>query len=163
MLVHGTGGGGWQWRGVERLLRKAGHDVFTPTLTGCGERSHLLRDEEIGLDVHVLDVVRTLEYEAVRDVMLVGHSYGGNVITGVAHWVPERLSHLVYLDANVPRDGQSLTDLAYGTSADGRARFIERTRTRGAKWSQRRPEGRQLPAAQGVPADDTYAVYVERG
>ena len=83
VLVHGGYGGGWQWKEVAMRLRAAGHEVYTPTLTGLGERAHLAHSE-IGLDTHIQDILMVLEYEALHEVILVGHSYGGMVITGVA-------------------------------------------------------------------------------
>src|SRR5437660_801825 len=106
VLVHGAWHGGWCWRKLMPLLRSAGHAVWTPTLTGLGERAHL-GNPDVGLSTHVQDVVNVLEYEDLSNVVLVGHSYGGMVITGVAHQMPGRLAHLVYLDAFVPKDGQS--------------------------------------------------------
>jgi pimeloyl-ACP methyl ester carboxylesterase len=111
VLVHGGGHGGWCWQPLARLLRAAGHDVYTPTLTGLGERSHLL-SPAVDLDMHVTDVVQVLEFEDLHDVILVGHSYGGMVITGVADRARVRLADLVYLDAAHPADGQSLADVA---------------------------------------------------
>ncbi|PYE53151.1 alpha/beta fold hydrolase [Deinococcus yavapaiensis] len=110
VLVHGAWGGGWYWRDVARRLQSAGHDVVTPTLTGLGERSHL-GGPDIDLDTHVRDIVQALEYEDLRDVLLVGHSLGGMVVTGVSNEVPHRLGHLVFLDADLPRHGQSRFDL----------------------------------------------------
>ncbi|MBI3249382.1 MAG: alpha/beta hydrolase [Deltaproteobacteria bacterium] len=110
VLVHGAWHGGWCWRRVTPLLQAAGHAVFTPTLTGLGERFHLA-SAEVDLDTHVQDVVNLLEFEELRDVILVGHSYGGMVITGVTERAADRLQHVVYLDAFVPRDGQALVDL----------------------------------------------------
>ena len=101
VLVHGARHGGWCWQRVARLLRAAGHDVYTPTLTGLGERAHLL-SPAIGLDTHIKDILGVLFYEDLRDVVLVGHSSAGMVITGVAEQTAERLRHLVYLDAFVP-------------------------------------------------------------
>ena len=101
LIVHGAWSGAHAWRWVRPLLRAAGHDVVTPTLTGLGERVHLATPET-DLDTHVEDVVEVLYYEDLTDVVLVGHSYGGMVVTGVADRVPERLAHLVYLDADVP-------------------------------------------------------------
>lgn len=109
ILVHGAWHGGWCWKRVVRLLRGAGHEVLTPTLTGLGEREHLL-SADIGLDTHVNDVLGVLKYEDLRNVVLVGHSYGGMVIAGVAEKAAERIAHMVYLDAFVPGDGQSLVD-----------------------------------------------------
>jgi pimeloyl-ACP methyl ester carboxylesterase len=107
VLVHGGGHGGWCYQRVARLLRSGGHDVYTPTLSGLGERSTLLTPD-IDLDLHVRDVVAVLHYEDLRDVILVGHSYGGMVITGAA----DRVGKVVYLDAANPENGQSLVDVA---------------------------------------------------
>ncbi len=110
VLVHGAWHGGWCWRRVTPLLQAAGHSVFTPTLTGLGERAHLA-SPEVDLNTHVSDVVNLLECEELQDVILVGHSYGGMVITGVSERAAARLKHVVYLDAFIPRDGQALADL----------------------------------------------------
>lgn len=110
VLVHGGWGGGWLWQHVSMRLRSAGHEVYAPTLTGLGERVHLAHPG-VDLDTHVLDIVNLLEAEDLYNVVLVGHSYGGMPVTGVSERVPERLAHLVYLDAFVPRDGDSLLDL----------------------------------------------------
>jgi len=109
VLVHGAWHGGWCWKRVSPLLRALGHEVFTPTLTGLGERQHLM-SPEVGLDTHIKDVLGVLEYEDLHDVILVGHSYAGMVIAGVAEKAAERIAHLVYLDAFVPADGKSLAD-----------------------------------------------------
>jgi pimeloyl-ACP methyl ester carboxylesterase len=98
------------WGRVASLLRSAGHDLFTPSLTGIGERVHLA-SPDVDLSVHIQDVVNTLRYEALSEVVLVGHSYGGMVVTGVADQAPERIRTLVYLDAFVPKHGQALADL----------------------------------------------------
>lgn len=111
MLVHGGGHGGWCYQKVARLLRAAGHEAYTPTLTGLGERSHLLRPG-INLDLQITDIVNALVYEDLVDVILAGHSYGGMVITGVADRAPERIGHLVFLDAAFPEDGESLAELS---------------------------------------------------
>lgn len=110
VLVHGGWDGGWSWRAVARELQAAGDEVFTPTLTGSGERVHLA-SPEVGLDTHVADIANVLRYENLQDVVLVGLSYAGMVITGVAECLPERISQLVYLDAFVPQDGESVADL----------------------------------------------------
>ena len=107
VLVHGAWHGGWCWRFVRPLLK--GHDVFTPSLTGLGERTHLARPD-INLDTHIADVVSLLEMEDLRDVILVGHSYGGMVVTGAADRAHERIQRLVYLDAFVPENGKCLLD-----------------------------------------------------
>ena len=111
VLVHGGAHGGWCYGPVARILRSAGQEVHAPTLTGLGDRSHLLRPG-IDLDTHIADIVAVLRYEDLRDVILVGHSYGGMVITGVADRAPDRVGHLVYLDAATPVNGQSLVDIA---------------------------------------------------
>src|SRR5205823_2243207 len=109
VLVHGGFHGGWCWRKVAPLLRSAGHEVYTPTLTGLGERAHLL-GPGITLETHAQDVLGVLTHEELSDVILVGHSMAGTVITVVVDTAPERLAHLVYLDASVPRDGESDLD-----------------------------------------------------
>ena len=110
VIVHGAGSGGWLWRPVRRLLQAAGHEVFTPTLTGAGERAHLTK-ETIDLDLHIQDVLAVLDYEDLRDVALVGHSYGGMVVAGVADRAAERLARVIYIDAFVPGPDQALLDL----------------------------------------------------
>jgi len=101
VLVHGGWHGGWCWRQLEDLLTAKGHRVFAPTLTGLAERRHLI-DCVCGPDTHVADILQLLEFEDLSDITLVGHSYGGTVITAVASFVPERIARLVYLDAMVP-------------------------------------------------------------
>jgi pimeloyl-ACP methyl ester carboxylesterase len=110
VLVHGTGCGGWVWKKLTPLLRAEGYEVYTPTLTGLGDRSHLLGGR-VGLSTHITDVANLLFYEDISEVVLVGNSYAGMVITGVAATVPERLKLLVYLDAYLPAEGQSEIDL----------------------------------------------------
>ena len=128
VVVHGAWGGAWSWnKFVVPKLRAKGHDVFPVTLTGLGERSHLA-NADVDLETHIQDVVNVLHYEDLRDVILVGHSYGGNVITGVADRCPERLRQLVYLDAATPTDGTSSAD------ATGRREELER-RLREGEWT----------------------------
>jgi len=110
VLVHGAWSGGWCYARVMALLRARGHTVFTPTLTGQGERAHLLNGA-INLSTHIADVLGVFHYERLSDVVLAGHSYGGMVITGVADRIPEKIKALAYLDAFVPQDGQSLFDI----------------------------------------------------
>src|SRR6476620_4249116 len=105
VLVSGQHCGAWSWKKVIPLLRAAGHDVYATTGTGLGDRVHLA-SPSVDLDTHITDVVNVLEFEELRDVTLVGWSYGGMIITGVAERVPERLAQLVYLDALVPADGE---------------------------------------------------------
>jgi pimeloyl-ACP methyl ester carboxylesterase len=111
MLVHGAWHGAWCWRRVAWLLARGGHDVFTPTLTGLGERSHLLAPE-VGLDTHILDVVNEMKWQGLNDVVLVGHSYGGLVISGVAEKMEKSIASFVLLDAFFPESGQAMIDLA---------------------------------------------------
>jgi pimeloyl-ACP methyl ester carboxylesterase len=111
LICHGAWGGGWAWKKVRPLLRSAGHEVFTPTYTGLGERAHLAHPL-VDLETHIQDILSVVEYEDLRDFILVGHSYGGMVATGVGDRVPDRVRRLVYLDAFVPANGQSLIDLA---------------------------------------------------
>jgi pimeloyl-ACP methyl ester carboxylesterase len=111
VLVHGGGHGGWCFQRVARLLQAEGHVVYTPTMTGLGERAHLL-NAEVDLHRHIEDIAAVLAYEDLRDVILVGHSYGGMVITGAADRVHERVGRLVFLDAANPVNGQSLADVA---------------------------------------------------
>lgn len=111
LICHGAWSAGWAWRKLRPLLRAAGHEVFTPTYTGLGERAHLAHPL-VDLETHIRDVLGVIECEDLRDVVLVGHSYGGMVATGVGDRVPDRVRRLVYVDAFVPADGQSLDDLA---------------------------------------------------
>ncbi|TXG83280.1 MAG: alpha/beta fold hydrolase, partial [Thermomicrobiales bacterium] len=127
VLIHGAWHGGWCWKKVIPLLRAAGHDVFTPTLTGLGERVHLL-SPDIDLSTHISDVLGVLEYEDLTNVVLVGHSYGGMVISGVAEQADSRLGTVVYLDAFLPEDGKALRDYAPGDVLD------EMVETQGDGW-----------------------------
>lgn len=110
LIVHGAWGGAWQFSKVDPLLRDKGFDVRRVTLTGLGERSHL-SSKEIGLETHIQDVVNVILFERLKNIILVGHSYGGMVITGVADRVPERIAKLVYLDAMVPESGECAQDV----------------------------------------------------
>jgi len=109
VLCHGGWAGGWQWHEVASLLRAAGHEVFTPTFTGLGERVHLA-NPEIDLNTHIQDILMVLKYEDLRNVILVGYSISGPVITGTAEEAVERIDQLVYLDAYILDDGQSVAD-----------------------------------------------------
>jgi pimeloyl-ACP methyl ester carboxylesterase len=130
LIAHGAWSAAWAWKKMRPLLQVRGHALFTPTYTGLGERAHLA-SREIGLQTHIADVLGTLEFEDLRDVVLVGHSYGGMVATGVADRAGARLRRLVYLDAFVPRDGQSLLDLL---PPDVRERMREAAQTVGEGW-----------------------------
>lgn len=122
VIVHGAWGGGWDWRAVDSMLTLRGHRVVRVTLTGSGERVHLA-SPEIRLSTHIADVVNTILWEDLHDVVLVGHSYGGMIITGVADRIPDRIRRLVYVDAMVPDSGESVMKLM-GTSGLG---FIQST------------------------------------
>lgn len=118
VLVHGAWGGGWSFKQTDSLLRLTGNRVYRPTLSGLGERVHLA-SPEIDLRTHIADVVNTILFENLHDVVLLGYSYGGMVVTGVADSVPERIKQLIYLDAFVPEDGQSVAT-AHGQERTGR-------------------------------------------
>ncbi|HSR52526.1 MAG TPA: alpha/beta hydrolase [Acidobacteriota bacterium] len=105
VIVHGAWGGGWDWKPVADEFQARGHDVYRAMLTGLGERHHLA-SADIGLGLHVTDVVNLIVWEQLKDVVLVGHSYGGMVITGVAEQIPDRIGQLVYVDAFLPFDGE---------------------------------------------------------
>jgi pimeloyl-ACP methyl ester carboxylesterase len=107
VLVHGAWHGSWCWKRVRRLLQGQGHDVFTPTLTGVADRSHLI-SRDVNLETHILDVVNLIRWEELSDVVLCGHSYGGSVISGVADRLPECIHSLVYLDAFVLEHGENI-------------------------------------------------------
>ena len=113
VLVHGAWHGAWCWRRVARLLARDGHEVFAPTLTGLGERSHLLAPG-INLDTHILDVANEIKWQGLKEVILVGHSYGGMVISGVAERVEKAIAAFVMLDAFFPENGEALIDLSAG-------------------------------------------------
>lgn len=110
LVAHGAWTGGWFWRKLRPLLQAAGHAVYTPTLSGVGERAHLAH-AGIDLEQHLQDLLQVLHFEDLQDVVLIGHSYGGMVATGVADRAPERIAQLIYLDAFVPRDGDSALSL----------------------------------------------------
>lgn len=130
LVAHGAWSAGWAWKKMRPLLRARGHELFTPTHTGLGERSHLAHPG-IDLDAHIADILAVLQFEDLRDVVLIGHSYGGMVATGVADRAAERISKLVYLDAFVPRDGQAVFDLI-GDAGPERTR--EAARVHGEGW-----------------------------
>jgi pimeloyl-ACP methyl ester carboxylesterase len=130
VIVHGAFGGGWEWREVASLLRARGHAVFTPSLTGFAERIHLA-SPQTGLETHIQDILNLLIFEDLHQVILACQSYGGMVVTAVADRMPERLAHLVYLNALVPEDGQSVFDLLPPAM---RQHFAETARTGGEGW-----------------------------
>ncbi len=123
ILVHGAWHGGWCWDEVRAQLVSAGHRVYTPSLTGLGDRAHLNKELEVGLETHIADIVNLIKYEELDDVILVGHSYGGMVISGVADRAKNAIKELIYLDALVPLDGGSLLD-PYAELSDEQAAQI---------------------------------------
>ncbi|HTD72925.1 MAG TPA: alpha/beta hydrolase [Steroidobacteraceae bacterium] len=130
VLVHGAWHGSWCWKRVRKALQAHGHEVFTPTLTGVGERSHLLAPQ-VNLDTHIDDVVNLIQWEELSDVVLCGHSYGGCVISGVTDRIPDRIRELVYLDAFVLEDGESAHDTLPSLQRDMQ---LEITRQHGEGW-----------------------------
>lgn len=130
VLVHGAWHGSWCWKRVRAALRAKGHEVFTPTLTGVGERSHLLAPG-VNLDTHIDDVVNLIKWEELTDVVLCGHSYGGCVIKGVADRLGKRIAQLVYLDAFVLENGESLHDTL---PPEQRELQVELTKQHGEGW-----------------------------
>jgi pimeloyl-ACP methyl ester carboxylesterase len=149
VVAHGAWSSGWAWKKMHPLLAANGHRLVTPSYTGLGERTHLA-NAAIDLDTHVMDVVNVLEYEDLRDAVLIGHSYGGMVATGVADRARERLRRLIYVDAFVPDDGQSLADLT-GGEADLRARAVDGWRV---------PPN---PLPDDTPAEDLDWIMARRG
>lgn len=143
VLVHGAFHGGWCWKFVAQGLRRMGHEVFTPSQTGLGDRAHLLSGL-ITMDTFVQDILQVIESEELEDVILVGHSFGARTISGVADRIPERIRHLVYLDGGLPTDGLSRFE---AMSEEQRAARIERTRSCGGI-------GVPPPPSQGFGVDD---------
>lgn len=119
VIVHGATGGGWDWKVVDQKLSAKGHIVYRPTLTGLGEKFHLA-NANIDLTTHINDVVNQILFEQLTDVVLVGHSYGGVVITGVVDRIPERIRHATFLDATAPEDGMSALDVWEALSPDSK-------------------------------------------
>lgn len=130
VLVHGAWGGAHTWRHIRPSLWAAGHQVFTPSLTGIGERAHL-SSPHVDLTVHIDDVVNTVLYEDLDPIVLLGFSYGGMVVTGALQHIADRVTELVYLDAFVPGAGQALADL---TAATGPGNLVPATRGPGEAW-----------------------------
>jgi pimeloyl-ACP methyl ester carboxylesterase len=130
VIVPAAFSGSWLYKEVRVGLQAAGHEVYALTLTGLGERSHLATPE-VDLDTHTQDVVNVLEYEDLRDVVLVGHSYSGMVLSAVADRAADRLARLVYLDAVLPRDGECMFD---SLSPEARGSWEERAQQLGEGW-----------------------------
>ena len=127
VLAHGAWHGGWCWNKVTSVLRCKGATAFAPTLSGLGEKAHLanlVNPRDLDLRLHIQDVARLLEYEDLRQVILVGHAYAGMVITGVAEKCPERLAHLVYVNGFVPSDGEAMVDLLPTTRGQQHASWV---------------------------------------
>ncbi len=142
VVCHGAWGAGWFWKKMRPIMRAHGHELFTPSYTGIGERSHLL-NRDINLETHITDVLQVLKFEDLHDVILLGHSYGGMVATGVADRVFERIAQVIYLDALVPRQGESVLSLHPPGGADAvRALAVEK----GDGW---------LVPPNPMPADST--------
>jgi pimeloyl-ACP methyl ester carboxylesterase len=110
LVCHGAWSAGWAWKKMHPLMTARGHRLVTPSYTGLGERAHLA-NPSIDLETHIQDILNVITYEDLRDIVLIGHSYGGMVATAVADRVRDRIAQLIYLDAFVPNDGQSLLDL----------------------------------------------------
>ncbi len=125
VLIHGAWHGGWCWRRVADLLQAQGHKVFAPTLTGLGERSHLMA-KDIDLDTHIADVVNVIKWEGLTGICLVGHSYGGWPVSGALEQIEDRVASVVYLDAFVPENGERGFDLTSEFSRQGIRAAIER-------------------------------------
>jgi pimeloyl-ACP methyl ester carboxylesterase len=149
VLVHGAWHGGWVWQRVVPALRAAGNDVHAPTLTGLSDRAHLLTPA-VGLSTHVQDVVALIEAYDLDDVVLVGHSYAGHVVTGVADRIPERISLLAYLDAGPSPDGASFMDLQPPAARE----LIERLADEGGEgWRIPMPSWEELEGVMGASLD----------
>ncbi len=130
LICHGAWSAGWAWKKVRALMRNSGHEIFTPTYTGLGERAHQA-SPAVDLETHIGDMLAVLHYEDLRDVVLVGHSYGGMVATGVADRAVERTARVIYVDAFVPGNGQSLFDLLPARAREERQ---EAARAQGDGW-----------------------------
>jgi pimeloyl-ACP methyl ester carboxylesterase len=145
LVCHGAWSAGWAWKKMHPLMQAAGHRLVTPSYTGLGERAHLA-NPSIDLETHIADVLNVITYEDLRNVVLLGHSYGGMVATGVADRTRDRVTQLIYLDAFVPRDGQSLFDL----NESGRQHLQE---------AAKKGDGWRVPPMQTPP--DTSPADVE--
>jgi pimeloyl-ACP methyl ester carboxylesterase len=151
VLVHGAWGGSYGFRKVRGPLREAGHEVFTPSLTGIGERAHLT-SPQVCLSTHITDVVNTIRYEDLDSIVLLGYSYGGLVITGALAHIGDRVRHLVYLDAFVPGDGDSLSSMVRGGTPGGTTASADRGPELGAEWLVPPP-----PRSFDDPAEEKWA------
>src|SRR5438067_13906120 len=129
LVCHGAWSAGWAWKKMHPLMAAAGHRLFTPSYTGLGERAHLA-NPSIDLESHIQDMLNVIQYEDLRDVVQIGHSYGGMVATGVADRVRDKVTQLIYIDAFVPQDGQSLLDFL----ADSEQRRMREGAKSGDGW-----------------------------
>jgi pimeloyl-ACP methyl ester carboxylesterase len=143
LVAHGAWGAGYTWKKMHPLMSAAGHRLVTPTYTGLGEREHLANPSN-DLETHIQDVLAVIKYEDLQDIVLIGHSYGGMVATGIADRARDRISSLIYLDAFVPRDGEALFDLV---PPEGREAMQESARS-GDGWRVR---------ANPIPSDTSEA------
>jgi len=144
LVCHGAWSAGWAWKKMHPLMCAAGHRLVTPTYTGVGERVHLA-DKSVDLETHIQDILNVIKYENLRDIVLIGHSYGGMVATGVADRAREFISRLIYIDAFVPDDGQSLLDL----NESARGRMQQLTATAGGCLPIRRRQTQRQPMSNG--------------
>lgn len=170
LFVHGAWAGGWHFRKIDPLLTAHGHQVHRPTLTGLGERVHLATPA-INLSTHVDDIVNTILWEDLRDIILVGHSYGGMVVAGVMDRVPDRLRQVIFLDAVVPDDGESMNAAFSVPETEVKGDFIVPGWVKPDKpiphdvphpsQTLREPVSFKNPAALKLPA--TFVLYVEAG
>jgi pimeloyl-ACP methyl ester carboxylesterase len=151
VLIHGAWRGSWCWKRVRHLMTAGGHRIFTPTLTGLGERVHLL-SRNVGLDTHIADVANLLLWEDLRDIVLVGHSYGGIVARHVADRLQDRVRSLVYLDAFVPEDGKSLVDHL----TDSGKRYREQALAQGNGWKVPPPPSVTFWRGPGTALSDSF-------
>lgn len=167
VLVHGAWAGGWEWKRVGQRLLDDGHTVYRPTHTGQGERVHLAK-ADINLDTHIADIVNVILFEDLRKIVLIGHSYGGMVITGVADKVPERIKCMVYVDAFLPEDGESLNTMTGGRGRPATDGFVgnparpdqrpphtvpQSAKTFSQPLSLKNPAARKIPAAYILTVD----------
>ena len=146
VLVPGAWLGGWCWHAVAPPLRAAGHTVYTPTLTGLGERVHLA-GPTVDLETHIADIVNVLTYEALDDVVLLGHSYAGIVVTGVADRLRERIAKVVYLDSGPVPDGLSFLDMQPPNVREHHERLVNE---RGQGWRLEMPPWDELASINGA-------------
>jgi pimeloyl-ACP methyl ester carboxylesterase len=149
VLVHGAWHGGWCWRRVSDLLEKQGHKVFTPTLTGVGERSHLM-SKDINLDTHITDIVNVFKWEDLKDVCLVVHSYGGYPGSGALEQIGDRVSSIVWLDAFKPENGERLFDVTSEFSRKGLLAAMEKGEP-----------GRPSPKAEAFAVNEKDRAWVD--